>query len=597
MCGIVGGINGDINRVLLNGLKRLEYRGYDSAGIAVIKNGKIRRVAVAGRVSQLKQAARGLTGAIGIGHTRWATHGAPNEQNAHPIIAGSVAVVHNGIIENHAELRSELKKCRFSSDTDTEVIAHLLKQRLATGEELLTALRTVAKRLQGAYALAAITADGRQIACACSGSPLMLGFGDDSAVFLSSDGAAISDCARHGVYLENGDFALLSEKNINIVDLDGKPVKRQKVLLESTAEISPGEHRHFMKKEIFEQPEAAAATMEKYLSHPALSLAKFGYGAGALFKKNKSINFIACGSSYHAAMVACHWLNSFGLSCRCEIASEYRYRTDPQAGDGLSVAISQSGETADTLAAMRAAKERGAITMALVNVSTSTMAREADFVLPMRAGAEIGVASTKTFTSQLAILALLALALAKAQKRLANESQHLHALRLLPHLLRKALQCESQVRRWARKFAVAKSALFVGRRAYYPLALEGALKLKEISYIHAEGCAAGELKHGVLALVDSEVPVVALAPDDDLLSKMDSNLREIAARGGRLYVIAGEKFKMEKTEILRVDDDGGGFLSPLIYAIPLQLLAYYTALQKGTDIDKPRNLAKSVTVE
>lgn len=601
MCGIVGGIGNGIGRVLLNGLRRLEYRGYDSAGIALAKNGGIKRLVVAGRVSQLRRAARGLDGTIGIGHTRWATHGVPSEKNAHPIVVGSVAIVHNGIIENYAELREELKKekCRFNTDTDSEVIAHLINRRLSAGDKLADALCHAAQRLQGAYAVAALQAGSTQIACARQGNPLMVGFGNDGAVFLSSDGLAIADNASQAIYMEDGDFALFSEKGVEIFDIERRTVKRSKCLLENTAEVSLGEHRHFMKKEIFEQPEATAATMERYLSHPVLSCADFGRGAIILFRKIKRVNFIACGSSYHATMTACHWLRSFGLPCHTAIASEYRYGDDPEAADGLTVAVSQSGETADTLAAMRIAKTRGAITMALVNVPTSTMAREADFVLPTRAGAEIGVASTKTFTAQLSLLALLALALAKAQGRLNadGEQQTLRALHLLPHLLRKILLCETQIRRWARKFAVAQSALFIGRRTHYPLALEGALKLKEISYIHAEGCAAGELKHGVLALVDTDMPVVALAPDNDLQGKMNSNLQEIAARGGRLYVIAGANFNMPKTEILRIVDDGGAFLSPLTYALPLQLLAYHTALQKGTDIDKPRNLAKSVTVE
>ena len=591
MCGIVGGIGNGIGRVLLNGLRRLEYRGYDSAGIALAKNGGIKRLVVAGRVSQLRRAARGLNGTIGIGHTRWATHGVPSEKNAHPIVVGSAAIVHNGIIENYAELREELKKekCRFNTDTDTEVIAHLINRRLSAGDKLADALCHAAQRLQGAYAVAALQVGSTQIACARQGNPLMVGFGNDGAVFLSSDGLAIADNASQAIYMEDGDFALLSEKGVEIFDIERRTVKRSKCLLENTAEISPGEHRHFMKKEIFEQSEAAAATMERFLSRPALSCADFGRGAITLFRKIKRVNFIACGSSYHATMTACHWLRSFGLPCHTAIASEYRYGDDPEAADGLTVAVSQSGETADTLAAMRISKTRGAITMALVNVPTSTMAREADFVLPTRAGAEIGVASTKTFTAQLSLLALLALALAKAQGRLDTdvEQQTLRALHLLPHLLRKVLLCETQIRRWARKFAVAKSALFIGRRTHYPLALEGALKLKEISYIHAEGCAAGELKHGVLALVDTDVPVVALAPDNDLQGKMNSNLQEIAARGGRLYVIAGADFNMPKTEILRIADDGGEFLSPLAYALPLQLLAYHTALQKGTDIDKP----------
>ena len=608
MCGIIGGIHsGGIRRLLFTGLSRLEYRGYDSAGIAVSDGAEISRVAVVGRVAALRQRAAQTDGNIGIGHTRWATHGVPADNNAHPIRAGAVLVVHNGIIENHAALRRELTaagRC-FGGETDSEVIAHLLDDALQREGDLLRAFRIVLKRLQGAYALAAMIDGMPDIICARQGSPLLLAEGDDG-VFLASDAQALAGVARRVRYLDNGEHALLKmesrqeAKIVGVWNAQGDSVAEHWTpLTVREAEVQLGDHRHFMQKEIFAQPDATAATMERYVGAPELSLRRFGAGAARVFRRVKQISVIACGTSYHAGMVARHWLEELGVPCKVEIASEYRYRRDPLAAASLVLVVSQSGETADTLSAMRAAKEAGATTLAIVNNADSSMARESDLVFPVRAGMEISVAATKSFTAQLTALLLLALAVAKARGNLSQEKETLASLRLLPHLLQKALLLEDDIEQWARALTMAKSALYIGRGAHYPMALEGALKLKEISYIHAEGIAAGELKHGSLALVDDAMPVIGLAADGSH-EKMAASLSEVATRGGRLFVLAGGEYQVtasEQAKVLRLPDDGGRLLSPIVYAVPLQLLAYHTARLKGTDIDKPRNLAKSVTVE
>ena len=614
MCGIAGVVLPENNKsknarnVLLDILARQEYRGYDSAGVAVVEDKQVRRAAVKGRVENLKskikkQNARDAK--TGIAHTRWATHGTPSEKNAHPICAAEnkTAIVHNGIIENHAKLRAELEArgVTFRTGTDSEVIAHLFAARASGGGDMLTAMRAATKRLRGAFAVAAVCAGRSGIACARQGSPLLIGEGG-GVFYVSSDAPALAAKAARVLYLEDGDCALIKEGEVKVADAEGKSAKRKWQRISASAqEANRGGHKHFMKKEIAEQPQAAAAAMERFARGDTLPLSEFGKGAAEMLRACRSVNIVACGTSYHAAMIARHWIETLAQTpCRAEIASEYRYRDDPQARGGLTIAVSQSGETADTLAAAAAAQNNGAKLMAVVNETQSTLAHNARFVLPMRAGLEIGVASTKAFTAQLTALFLLALALAKAKKTLPRADEHkmLASLRRLPALLRKSLRAEDEMRRWARGIANARGVLFVGRRAHYPLALEGALKLKEISYLHAEGCAAGELKHGTLALVDDKMPVVALTSGGALSSKTESNIAEIAARGGKLHILAGGALSPNMPgKVAHIPDDGGEYLSPLVLAPPLQLLAYHTALIKGADIDKPRNLAKSVTVE
>lgn len=608
MCGIVGGIcPSGISRPLLLGLSRLEYRGYDSAGIAVSGGGNgdgndVRRRVVVGRVGKLRQAAEGLDGVVGIAHTRWATHGAPSEVNAHPIRAGRVFVVHNGIIENHAELRAEAEAAgggKLSGGTDTEVAARLLDMEYKKSGDLLDALRAVRRRLRGAYALAAMAEGTAEIVCIRQGNPLLAGSGE-SGIFIASAPQALSGEATRAHYFLDGQYARLSNGKMELWNGDDSPATCAWTPLSVLPEeVQLGEYRHFMQKEIFAQPDAVAATMENRATGGNLSPRRFGTGTAVMFRRVRRVVIVACGTSYHAGLVARRWMERFNIPCRADIASEYRHCPDSLSASSLCVAVSQSGETADTLSAMRAAKASGAATLALVNVENSTLAREADFVFCTRAGVEIAVASTKAFTSQLTGLLLLTLAMAKARHTLPadDEAEHLRRLRQLPYLLSKSLLLESAVKEWADEFAPATSVVYIGRGAHYPLALEGALKLKEISYIHAEGVAAGELKHGPLALIDAAVPVVGLVPDNALRDKMAANLAEVAARDGRLFVIGGRQFSMENVRIARCADDGGELLSPIVYAPPLQLLAYHVARRKGTDIDKPRNLAKSVTVE
>ena len=608
MCGIVGAISQrNVVPILLEGLRRLEYRGYDSAGVAVI-NGSLQRLRSTGRVAALAALARerGLSGNIGIAHTRWATHGIPSERNAHPHVSGGLSVVHNGIIENHDSMRRRLQALgyHFESDTDTEVIAHLVHCSLRTGASLFDAVRASTAQLVGAYAIAvASEADPSRLVVARMGAPLLVGLGDGE-YFAASDAAALVQVTRHVVYLEEGDSAEVTLRGVRIVDATGTLQQRPVHVSELTADvIEPAPYRHHMQKEIFEQPIAVANTLEMVSTAQTISPAVFGANAEAILRDIDAVLVVACGTSYHAGMVARYWLEDVaGIPCHVEIASEYRYRRSVPNPRALVIAISQSGETADTLAAVQHARSLGhRYCLAICNVPESGLVRMADLRFITRAGPEIGVASTKAFTTQLAVLVLLTLTLAKLRGRLSGgeESALLHALRHLPAALANVLNVEAQVKQWAGIFAQHQHALFLGRGIHYPIAMEGALKLKEISYIHAEAYAAGELKHGPLALVDREMPVVAIAPRDALLEKLQSNLQEVRARGGELYVVADADTHLGEGDGVHVIHmpDHAGLLSPILHTIPLQLLAYYAALQKGTDIDKPRNLAKSVTVE
>lgn len=598
MCGIVGAACSCNTRdILLRGLAALEYRGYDSAGLA-FSGAKVQRIACAGRVSSLSK--RSGDGFCGIGHTRWATHGAPTARNAHPVACGRAAVVHNGIIENHAVLRARLEKDgrSFRTDTDTEVAAQLLDIALAGGATLERAMRETAAQLKGAFALAAIAAGCEEIAFARQGSPLLIGKGQNG-FFVSSDAQALAGAAGSVALLEDGDCGALDKNGARITSLSGGAVSRKwRPAPRSAAATSLEGRKHFMEKEIFEQPRTTAAAVKAHIRGAQVIPESFGRGAASAFRRARSVVIIACGTSYHAALIARNWLQRLGAPCRAEVASEYRHGADPEAKNSLALAVSQSGETADTLAALRAAKAAGARTMALVNAPDSALEREADFVMHTCAGPEICVASTKCFTAQLAQLLAFSLAFAKARGSLSvkEERNAVRQIRALPAAMRRALALEPHLKKWAKAFARAPGSLFIGRGAHYPLALEGALKLKEISYAHAEGCAAGELKHGLLALIDEKMPVAGVAPDDALLPKMESSLAEVAARKGKLFVLAGARASVAGAEVLRLDD-GGEWISPMTFAIPLQLLAYHAALLKGTDIDKPRNLAKSVTVE
>jgi len=609
MCGIVAAIaDRNIVGVLLEGLKKLEYRGYDSAGLAVLNPG-LSRVRSVGRVAELAAQTEGLVSRTGIAHTRWATHGAPSERNAHPHVSAGLGVVHNGIIENYAELKQRLVAAgyAFQSDTDTEVIAHLVNHLLKTVPDLFDAVRAAAAQLIGAYAIAVIHEGEDRVVVARHGAPLLLGIGEDGH-YAASDASALLQVTRRMIYLEDGDVAELRRDGIRIVgagdtalNVPGDRPVHESTLSADAVEL--GEHRHYMHKEIFEQPQALAATLEMIGGAQTLSPNLFGADAPELFAKVRSVLILACGTSYHAGLVARYWIEQLaGLPCTVEIASEYRYRVSVPDPAQLVVAVSQSGETADTLASVRHAKAQGmACTLAICNVPESAIVRECALRFLTRAGPEIGVASTKAFTTQLAALFLLAATLAKHTGRLsaAAEARELTALRHLPVAVRKVLALEPDIAAWAARFADKHHALFLGRGHHYPIALEGALKLKEISYIHAEAYPAGELKHGPLALVDEDMPVISIAPNDALLEKLKSNLKEVAARGGELYVFADADSAVEEEEglhILRLPEHYG-LLSPVLHVIPLQLLAYHAALVKGTDVDKPRNLAKSVTVE
>ncbi|MES2562353.1 MAG: glutamine--fructose-6-phosphate transaminase (isomerizing) [Pseudomonadota bacterium] len=608
MCGIVGAVaQRNVVPILLEGLKRLEYRGYDSAGIAVI-NGSMKRLRSTGRVAELSRLAdeSGLSGELGIAHTRWATHGVPSQRNAHPHISGGISVVHNGIIENHEEMREALQRAgyTFVSDTDTEVIAHLVHSKVAQGASLTDAVRLAVHELTGAYAIAVVDEKNPQrLVVARMGAPLLLGLGEGEN-FAASDASALVQVTSRVVYLEEGDCAEITREGARIIDAAGKSVERAvHVSSLTSAEIELGQYRHYMQKEIFEQPMAVANTLELVVNAHGVTPALFGADAERVLRNVDSVLILACGTSYHAGMVARYWLESLaGIRCTVEIASEYRYRESVPNPKALVVTISQSGETADTLAALHHARALGhEHSLSICNVPESALVRESRLRFLTRAGPEIGVASTKAFTTQLAALVLLTMTLAKLRGRLSveREAQLMNSLRHLPAALSHVLSIEPQIQTWAERFAQSDDALFLGRGIHYPIAMEGALKLKEISYIHAEAYAAGELKHGPLALVDKNMPVIAIAPKDALFEKLKSNLQEVRARGGELYVLADDDAKLSSSEGVQVITmpDHAGVLSPILHTLPLQLLAYHVALHKGTDVDKPRNLAKSVTVE
>ncbi|HEY5930381.1 MAG TPA: glutamine--fructose-6-phosphate transaminase (isomerizing) [Burkholderiales bacterium] len=609
MCGIVGAVaRRNIVPVLLEGLRKLEYRGYDSAGLAVVNDG-MHRLRSVGRVASLTEMAdrSGLQGNLGIAHTRWATHGAPTERNAHPHVSDDgLAVVHNGIIENHEIIRERLAKAgyRFTSDTDTEVVAHLVHLNFKRSGDLCGAVREAMTELLGAYAIAVLSEKSPgTLVVARKGAPLLIGLGKGEN-FAASDASALLQVTKQIVYLEEGDVAELGLESYRIFDSNGRQAQRtvhESKLSADAVELGP--YSHYMQKEIFEQPGAVANTLEMVTGARSIVAQLFGAEAEAAFDRVKAVTILACGTSYHAGLVARYWIEAIaGLPCAVEIASEYRYRQSVPDPDALVIMISQSGETADTIAALQHARSLGQeLTLAICNVAESTLIRQARLKFLTRAGPEIGVASTKAFTTQLASLYLLTLVLAKQRGHLSAEAEqeHLQALRHLPAALQQVLTLEPQVAEWATKFQTKQHALFLGRGMHYPIALEGALKLKEISYIHAEAYAAGELKHGPLALVDKDMPVIAIAPNDALLEKLKSNLQEVRARGGELYVFADADSHIQDADgvhVIRMTEHAGN-LSPILHTLPLQLLAYHVALAKGTDVDKPRNLAKSVTVE
>jgi len=610
MCGIVGAIaDRDVVPVLIEGLKRLEYRGYDSAGIAVLDGADVRRVRRTGRVAEMESAAQseGFSARLGIGHTRWATHGGVTEANAHPHISfGELAVVHNGIIENHDEQREALraKGYVFESQTDTEVIAHLIHFHQSHGADLLTAVQKAVRELVGAYAIAVVSKrePGRLIA-ARMGCPLLVGLGEGEN-FIASDVSAILQATRQVIFLEEGDTADITREGVQVFDGNGAAIEREVHVSDvSLASLELGPYRHFMQKEIHEQPRAIADTIEAVMDANAFTPLLFGANAEDVLRDVEGVQILACGTSYYAGLTARYWIEAIsGLPCSVEIASEYRYRKAVANPKHLIVTISQSGETLDTMEALKYAKSLGHDrTLSICNVPESAIPRASRLVYYTRAGAEIGVASTKAFTTQLVALFTLAATLAKLNNRLGveQEGQYLDALRFLPGSVQHALNLEPQVTGWAERFAPKQHALFLGRGVHYPIALEGALKLKEISYIHAEAYPAGELKHGPLALVDAAMPVVVIAPNDTLLEKVKSNMQEVRARGGELFVFTDEDSQFGPSEGVHVirAPRHVGVLSPVVHAIPVQLLAYHAALARGTDVDKPRNLAKSVTVE
>jgi glucosamine--fructose-6-phosphate aminotransferase (isomerizing) len=609
MCGIVGAIAGrDIVPVLTEGLKRLEYRGYDSAGIAVLGEG-IRRVRRVGRVAEMENAARaeGLKGIVGIAHTRWATHGGVTEPNAHPHVSGGeIAVVHNGIIENHEEQRARLRALgyTFESQTDTEVVAHLIHHHLKETRDLLSATRQAVAQLRGAYALGVVSlTQPDMMAGARMGCPLVIGVGEGEN-FLASDFSALISQTKRVIYLEDGDVVALTRQGVEVVDAAGTTVERKVHVSQLSADaVDLGPYRHYMQKEIHEQPRAIADTLEAVIDGGIDIEGLFGAGATRSFGEVDSVLILASGTSSYAGLVARHWIEGLAqLPCNVELGHEYRYRDTIPNPRQLIVTISQSGETLDTMEALKRAKELGhEQTLSICNVRESAIPRASRFAYFTRAGAEIGVASTKAFTTQLVALFTLALALAKARGRLTPhaEADAIDQVRFVPGSVQHALNLEPQIQAWSEQFALRDHALFLGRGIHYPIALEGALKLKEISYIHAEAYAAGELKHGPLALVDAQMPVVVIAPNDTLLEKVKSNMQEVRARGGELYVFADLDSHFTESEGVHVirTPRHAGLLSPIVHAVPVQLLAYHTALRRGTDVDKPRNLAKSVTVE
>ena len=609
MCGIVGAVaQRNVVPILLEGLRRLEYRGYDSAGLVIIDGG-LKRVRSIGRVASLAEecATQKVHGHLGIAHTRWATHGAPSEANAHPHVSGRLAVVHNGIIENHEVLRTRLKGLGFvfTSETDTEVIAHLVELYYRQSKDLLAATRAAVAELEGAYAIGVVSEDSpNRLVCARKGSPLLIGLGIEEN-FIASDVSALLPVTQRVMYLEEGDAADVGLLSVAVYDAAGKPVDRSVHISELSADMAElGNYRHFMQKEIHEQPRALTDTLLIAVAQDHVQPEWFGFDAAEVLGKVNAVTFLACGTSYHAAKVATYWLEAIaGIPARAEIASEYRYRTSVPNPDALIVTISQSGETADTLAALNHAKTLGQDkTLTLCNVPESALTRASRLKFLTRAGPEIGVASTKAFTTQLAGLFLLTLVLAKLRGRLSAEQEaaYLAELRSLPNKVQQVLALEPLVEAWSQRFANKHHALFLGRGVHYPIALEGALKLKEISYIHAEAYPAGELKHGPLALVDEDMPVITIAPNDLLIEKLKSNMQEVRARGGELYVFADGDVHIEESafvHVIKLPGGSNGALSPILHTVTLQMLSYHAALQKGTDVDKPRNLAKSVTVE
>ncbi|TWI06047.1 glucosamine--fructose-6-phosphate aminotransferase (isomerizing) [Luteimonas cucumeris] len=610
MCGIVGAIaDRDVVPVLIEGLKRLEYRGYDSAGIAIVAEEAVRRVRRTGRVAEMEAAAgaEDFHASLGIGHTRWATHGGVTEGNAHPHIShGELALVHNGIIENHEQQRERLLALgyTFESQTDTEVIAHLIHHYQSQGHDLLVALQHAVKELDGAYAIAVISKrDPQRMVCARMGCPLLVGLGEGEN-FVASDVSAIVSATRRVIFLEEGDTAELTREQVRVFDASGAEIPRDVHVSDvSLASLELGPYRHFMQKEIHEQPRAIADTIEAIIDRNSFVSAMFGENAEDIFRDIEAVQILACGTSYYAGLTARYWIEAIaGLPCAVDIASEYRYRQVVANPKQLIVTISQSGETLDTMEALKYAKSLGQQrTLSICNVPESAIPRASELVFYTRAGAEIGVASTKAFTTQLVALFVLTCTLAKLHGRLdaEQEAEMLEALRHLPGSVQHALNLEPQIVAWSERFAPKQHALFLGRGVHYPIALEGALKLKEISYIHAEAYPAGELKHGPLALVDAAMPVVVIAPNDKLLEKVKSNIQEVRARGGEMFVFTDQDSHFSESEGVHVirTPRHVGVLSPIVHAIPVQLLAYHAALARGTDVDKPRNLAKSVTVE
>ena len=610
MCGIVGAVaQRDVAEILINGLHRLEYRGYDSAGVAVVDpNHELHRVRCLGKVKALDEAVavKPLIGGTGIAHTRWATHGEPSEANAHPHTSGNFAVVHNGIIENHEELR-ELLKSRgyvFNSQTDTEVIAHLVEWEMRTASTLLEAVQKTVKQLTGAYGMVVLDREHPEhLVAARSGSPLVIGLGIGEN-FLASDQLALLSVTRRFIYLEEGDIAEITRRTVDIYDANGQKVEREvhESNLENDA-AEKGKFRHFMQKEIYEQPNALINTMEGRILHNNVIVDAIGNGAAEILEKVEHIQIVACGTSYNAGMTARYWFEALaGVSCDVEIASEFRYRKFVTRPNSLLVTISQSGETADTLAALRLAKEKGYMAaLTICNVSSSSLVRESDLAFMTRAGVEVGVASTKAFTTQLAALLMLVTAIGKVKGNISNEKEVeiVKALQSLPAEIEKALAFDKDIETLAEDFAEKNHALFLGRGEFYPIAMEASLKLKEISYIHAEAYAAGELKHGPLALIDADMPVIVVAPNNELLEKVKSNIEEVRARGGQLYVFADKEAGFTPSEGMKIITmpKVNEIVAPIFYTVPMQLLSYHVALIKGTDVDQPRNLAKSVTVE
>jgi len=610
MCGIVGAVaQRDVAEILINGLHRLEYRGYDSAGLAVVNlQHELQRVRCLGKVKALNEAVEKspLIGGTGIAHTRWATHGAPSEDNAHPHVSSNFAVVHNGIIENYEELRALLKSRGyvFTSQTDTEVIAHLVEWEMRSAGSLLEAVQNVVKQLTGAYGMVVMDRmHPEHLVAARSGSPLVIGLGIGEN-FLASDQLALLSVTRRFIFLEEGDIAEITRRSVDIYDRDGHKVEREAhdSNLENDA-AEKGKHRHFMQKEIYEQPTALINTMEGRVTHNNVVVEAIGNGAKDILEKVEHIQIVACGTSYNSGMVSRYWFESVaGVSCDVEIASEFRYRKFVVRPNSLLITISQSGETADTLAALRLAKEKGYMAaMTICNVAGSSLVRESDLAFMTRAGVEIGVASTKAFTTQLAALLMLVVAVGKAKQTLSTEKEQdiVKALQALPAEIEKALAFDKHIETLAEDFAEKNHALFLGRGEFYPIAMEASLKLKEISYIHAEAYAAGELKHGPLALIDADMPVIVVAPNNELLEKIKSNIEEVRARGGQLYVFADKEAGFSEAEGMKIITmpTVNDITAPIYYTVPMQLLAYHIALIKGTDVDQPRNLAKAVTVE